>query len=185
MASFQEAFKNTSQNEGGWTVDNGGQTYKGISRKGWPKWAGWVLIDRWIQNNGMPKHKQVLNIPGLDDMIVSFYKKNYWDRIAGDFIKIQTVAGFVFDFAINSGSGIKIMNNALGGRESAVSITEDSLRVINERPAFAYEAIRVARKNWYDKLKNGKGGAKLVKNNTYKGWISRLNKFPETLTQTA
>jgi hypothetical protein len=49
MASnYKEAYKATCKFEGGYANDKndtGGETYKGIARNYWPKWAGWKTVD--------------------------------------------------------------------------------------------------------------------------------------------
>lgn len=172
MANFLIAYKLTAGIEAGWTVDNGGQTYKGISRKGWPKWEGWQRIDAIIRKSGRPKQNQYFKDPFLDSMILSFYKKNYWDKIEGDLVESQDIANIIYDFYVNSGSALFIVNRALGARETN-SINEDSLKIINSRPGFAYSAIREGRINHYLKLATKPKMAK------YKdGWLARLDKFP-------
>lgn len=176
MASFQVAYKVTAGIEGGWNVDNGGQTYKGISRKGWPQWQGWAYIDRIIQRQGIPRHGSFFQDPVLDNMALSFYKTNYWDPLMGDYIRNQTVANFIFDYYVNDNGAVIQINRALGARESH-KINEDSLKIINERPAFAYEVIRSIRVKHLQKRGSNPAFKKYAK-----GWMARLNKFPEKLS---
>jgi lysozyme family protein len=175
MANFNIAFESTSGLEGGWNIDNGGQTYKGISRKGWPNWIGWKLIDQLIARNGKPKKGQFFESPELDNMVVSFYKKNYWDRIAGDYINNQTVANFLYDFYVNSNSALIQVNKGLGARAGRF-INEDSLKIINERPAMAYQVMYNLRKQHYTRL-----AAKPSLKKYAAGWFSRLNSFPNQI----
>jgi lysozyme family protein len=175
MANFVEAYKNTGGHEGGWTVDNGGQTYQGISRKGWPGWEGWRLIDGYIKSNGQPKKRSFFNHPGINNLVPVFYKKNYWDKISGDAIQNQTIANFIYDFYVNSNSALMQINNALGAR-GGTTINESSLKIINERPGFAYTVIYNVRKNHIAKLSAKKSLKKYAE-----GWASRLNSFPKQL----
>ena len=49
MAIFNLAYKKLEVAEGGYVNDpddKGGETYKGISRKANPNWAGWISIDQ-------------------------------------------------------------------------------------------------------------------------------------------
>jgi lysozyme family protein len=98
MATFTPAYEKMILNEGGYVLhsvagDRGGQTYGGIARNFHPSWKGWAVIDQ----GGMDS-------PELAQMVRSFYKINYWDRIKGDDLDYQGVAEAIFDFAVNAGS---------------------------------------------------------------------------------
>ena len=48
MADFLISFKKTNINEGGFVddpSDSGGMTYAGVSRKWFPNWEGWKIVD--------------------------------------------------------------------------------------------------------------------------------------------
>lgn len=105
MADFKIAFDITNKNEGTYSndsLDNGGETYCGISRKNFPHWEGWIEIDEYKIN--------VSNFPSclklneyLPEMIESFYKENFWDKIRGDEIPNQDLANQTYDMSVNSG----------------------------------------------------------------------------------
>lgn len=102
MADFKKAIEKISLSEGGYANDlndSGGETYKGVSRKNWPNWIGWNLIDASVY-----KTNAALNaIAGLQDLVVSFYKVNFWDKIGGDLIVSQPIANLLMDSAVNEG----------------------------------------------------------------------------------
>lgn len=94
MAAFLPAFERTIINEGGYKLtnipgDRGGQTYAGIARNAWLKWAGWSYID---QGTTPPA-----------DMVRTFYKQNFWDVLGLTAIADQRVAENLYDFAVNAG----------------------------------------------------------------------------------
>lgn len=96
MADFLPAYERMIKDEGGYVLsdvpgDAGGLTYAGIARNMEPNWEGWKLIDA----------KQ----PVPTDMVRSFYKANYWDRVRGDEIIHQDVASSIFNFGVNAGVG--------------------------------------------------------------------------------
>lgn len=117
MAQFEIAYKRTSINEGGYAnnlKDRGGETFHGISRKNWPLWKGWVLIDdqrhRFPADIHNPKNWKLVDkflseVPRLKELVRSFYKANFWDDIEGDRINSQEVANTIYDWAVNSGEG--------------------------------------------------------------------------------
>jgi lysozyme family protein len=101
MADFNPAFEKMISDEGGYQLtdipgDRGGQTYAGIARKPNPNWAGWDLVDR-KEMGGQ-----------LTSMVREFYRQNYWDRIKGDQISDQQIAETIFNFAVNTGTGVAI-----------------------------------------------------------------------------
>ncbi|MDA3883000.1 MAG: hypothetical protein PF481_06925 [Bacteroidales bacterium] len=105
MADYTLAYNHVLVNEGGYVNDPddpGGETYKGVTRKYFPKWEGWTNVDLLKQKSSFPK-----NLDGdseLQEMIKSFYEGNFWDRVKGDDITDQDIATSIFDFAVNAGA---------------------------------------------------------------------------------
>lgn len=96
MADFAPAFERTLLNEGGYKLtnvkdDRGGQTYAGIARNAWPKWAGWGYID----SGDTPPAEAVRG----------FYRANFWDALRLTEVTDQRVAQGLYDFAVNAGVG--------------------------------------------------------------------------------
>lgn len=115
MADYKTAIKRILQHEGGYVndpTDSGGETYKGISRKNWPKWTGWAFVDQ-AKTKGWPlgnekfdndvKSHILSKISGLNDSVIAFYKREFWDKIGGDMIASQTIANNLVDAAVNEG----------------------------------------------------------------------------------
>ena len=87
MADFSTAIEKTLKREGGDTYteiagDNGGATKFGISQAAYPK-----LVIRNLTQQGAEE----------------IYKRDYWDRVRGDEIALQSVAENIFDTAVNMG----------------------------------------------------------------------------------
>lgn len=108
MADFKTALKETLGIEGGISnnpKDRGGFTYKGISRKAWPMWAGWPLVDELINSGSIAT-------PGLtvmlDSLVNGFYKVNFWDRISLTSINNQKIANELFDTGVNVGTKVAV-----------------------------------------------------------------------------
>jgi lysozyme family protein len=110
MANFDPAFEKMIRNEGGYKLinvasDRGGQTYAGIARNYHPNWAGWRYIDA----------NDLTNLQ-LSDLVGSFYKTEFWDKLSGDAITRQITAESLFDFAVNAGvkTALKLAQITLG-----------------------------------------------------------------------
>jgi len=100
MADFLTAFEKTIADEGGYQLtdipgDRGGMTYAGIARKPNPDWSGWQFIDRKDFGSATP-------------LVREFYKLNFWDRVRGDDITNQAIAETIFNFGVNTGTGVAI-----------------------------------------------------------------------------
>ena len=100
MADFNPAFEKMISDEGGYQLtdipgDRGGQTYAGIARKPNPDWAGWQFIDRKDFGSATP-------------LVREFYKLNFWDRVRGDELTNQAIAETIFNFGVNTGTGVAI-----------------------------------------------------------------------------
>lgn len=102
MDYFRAALDKTMKNEGIFSDnprDAGGKTFKGISRAYWPSWPGWTIVDRWLKE----KDDDILALSGIEGLVATFYRVNFWERIQGDKLAAidADVAYEVFDSAVN------------------------------------------------------------------------------------
>jgi len=106
MRNFKQAYQKTSQFEGGYsndTSDKGGETYKGISRRYWPDWEGWKIIDIYkTKYAGKELNRELAKNIGLQGSVQQFYYENYWLTMQCDSFDLQ-VASELFDTAVNQG----------------------------------------------------------------------------------
>lgn len=92
--SFKHALDFLAKQEGGWVNDahdRGGETFRGISRKAHPEWAGWVLVDSGIEDT------QDLNL-----LVCEFYEKHYWFPAHCHELP-EPLDLTMFDYAVHSG----------------------------------------------------------------------------------
>jgi lysozyme family protein len=118
MADFLKAYKITNKFEGGWNHikgDRGGETYCGIARNFFPKWKGWEIVD----SKKPLKHEDIIKDDVLHDLVHSFYKNEFWDKIKGDSIVSQLKANQLYDMAVNAG-----VSNAIKLCQKTLDITE-------------------------------------------------------------
>lgn len=131
MANFLIAYKKTGGWEGGWNHvanDRGGETYKGIARKFWPKWGGWKIVD----SKKPLKHGAMIKDEALEKLVLDFYKKQFWDVVSGDDIEDQNIANTLYDFGVNAGHGRSIQNiQEVLGLPKTGKITAELLKRIN------------------------------------------------------
>ena len=106
MASFKEAWEETSAVEGGYVDDDddrGGETYRGVARNFHPRWPGWDRIDAAKDDPGFPG---ILDEDeSLDAEVAAFYRTHFWNRLKGNQIANQAIAEELFDTAVNMGVG--------------------------------------------------------------------------------
>lgn len=106
MADFKTALSITGHNEGGYSfnhADTGGETLFGVSRKNWPNWPGWKIVDEF---KGQPKFISIIESSrDLKSLANDFYKQNFWNPLQLDLIHDQQIANNVYDFGINAGVG--------------------------------------------------------------------------------
>lgn len=99
MANFLKAWELTRVNEGGFVndpLDKGGYTYRGITKKNFPNWEGWSLIEKACLKKGD------INL-SVEPLVVKFYTNIFWNPIKGNEIINQDVANELFDSAVNMG----------------------------------------------------------------------------------
>jgi len=103
MAQFNVSYNKTMKVEGGYVNDPddpGGETYKGISRRYHPSWKGWQIIDMAKDTPEWPEIGTD-NTRILDICCEGFYREQFWDPVAGDYIHEQELADELFDTAVN------------------------------------------------------------------------------------
>jgi lysozyme family protein len=104
MADFDKALPDVLAHEGGYAHDPddlGGETYKGVSRRFHPDWAGWRRIDQARRAQGFPA--SLARDAALQRQVRDFYKQHYWDKFQGDALPHQAIADELFDTAVNLG----------------------------------------------------------------------------------
>lgn len=116
MANYINAYNITLKHEGGYVNDpddNGGETYRGIARKFFPNWIGWITIDTLKKQGKAINSTEVRD--ALEYHVQNFYKQNFWDTMSGDAQSSQSIAEELFDTAVNQGLGtaIKYLQEAL------------------------------------------------------------------------
>jgi len=138
MAQFDAAFGKTAAIEGGYVFDPddaGGETYKGISRRFNPSWNGWYKIDDIKRTNSRKRKfdKVFEQDEALQEEVLLFYKRAYWDKFWGDEIPVQEVAEELFDTGVNMGvrravrflqEGLNLFNR---NQKNYTDILEDGL----------------------------------------------------------
>ena len=131
MANFEIAYQKTKGYEAGYANvahDNGGETYAGISRKFWPKWEGWSIVDQ----HKPIKQGAFIKDANLERMVRSFYKKQFWEPIQGDLIVFQNHANTLYDFGVNSGVSMSVKNiQKIFGFAETGKVTDGLVEAIN------------------------------------------------------
>ena len=118
-ANFIIAYNITKKYEGGYVndpKDNGGETYKGISRKSNSNWDAWIIIDSCKKNN--KNFKKILpTIIKLELSVQKLYKRKYWDKMRGDEFLNQDIANKLYDTCVNVGvvTAIRLFQESLFG----------------------------------------------------------------------
>lgn len=130
MAEFLPAYTKTNGHEGGCSfnpadlgnvVVNGRvtiPTYKGIAPKFWPKWGGWKYIAgviallvpmpeyateayyNWVRH----LNRKLAELTVLQNLVIEFYRTNFWDKNRLGEIDSQAVANWIYDHAVNGGT---------------------------------------------------------------------------------
>jgi len=103
MASFLKAWESLAKSEGGYANDpddRGKETFAGISRRFWPQWPGWAVIDNAKQYADFP---ETLDRPALANtlraLVLTFYRDNFWHGMDGT--TSQRIATEVLDCGVN------------------------------------------------------------------------------------
>lgn len=192
MSDFNQAYVRTMGNEGGYAnnpKDRGGETYKGISRKNWPTWAGWRYVDGCKgQLVNMPTYgtsayfewarhlnKCLEDINALQAMVANFYRDNFWKRLGE--ITDQRIAEECFDKAVNCGAvAYKWLQRAAGVADDGV-IGPLTISTINAlEPASLLKDFNTLAERHYNNIIASDPSQGAFK----KSWFSRLHNYDGT-----
>lgn len=89
-------------------TDRGGETYRGISRRYHPHWAGWKIIDD-AKKLGSDFPSCLQKFSQFDylnmNLVPQFYREKYWDVFEANEYEpaFQMIADELFDTAVNMG----------------------------------------------------------------------------------
>ena len=96
MSNFDDAFKYTVGNEGGYTndkYDSGGPTNWGITQ---------ADLSRWLGRSASVQEVKDMSI----DLAKAIYKKHYWDAMSLDQITQKGISMCMFDIGVVRGIGV-------------------------------------------------------------------------------
>jgi type VI secretion system secreted protein VgrG len=179
--------------EGGYAndpADSGGETYRGISRRNFPHWEGWSIIDD-IKRNNPKNFKKIINNlvnsnPSINEMVEFFYRENFWDGFRGDYTTDQKIANFLFDARVNMGANRPIkylqaaLNEITGSKLAVDGIYGNGTHNIllmclenEENKPKLLAHMNNQRKNTYLDIVNRKPSQKKF----LKGWLNRVKEF--------
>jgi lysozyme family protein len=148
VADFNAAHQKVMGNEGGYAnnpADAGGETYKGIARKFWQQWGGWKYVDgvkaqaiaqpvfgtssyvSWVRY----LNSQLSSLNQLQQLVLDFYKTNFWDKYRLSEVNDQAVAAWIYDHVVNGGGrGAMWIQEAVGVAADGV-IGPQTIQAIN------------------------------------------------------
>jgi lysozyme family protein len=188
MANFVDAFIRTMGHEGKYVDDpddSGGETYRGVSRKNNPKWAGWKIIDSMKDRLDFPRCLD--DNQALQSKVLQIYKKKYWNPFKGDKFSDQLIAEEVFDTGVNMGLGqaVKFLQrglNVLNRNGSLFADIDDDGNVGSKTLGALNKYLRKDKNDYLLKTMNVLQGShyiKIMKNKPSqekyaRGWLKRV-----------
>lgn len=179
MADFGKWFGAAMGWEGGYSdhpSDRGGETYAGVTRKNFPTWAGWPLIDAEKRRNGgrLPQNHKIVSA-ALDAAVRELAKRVFWDFFRADQIKSQAVAEIIVDWGWASGSLTAAKRiQTLAGAVADGKFGDATVRAINRaNAAKLFEGIQQARIGFVREIVTRNPSQQVFLN----GWINRIMDF--------
>ena len=134
MADFAKSYALVKDYEGGYDNDpddRGGETYAGIARNFFPKWAGWKLIDQ-IKKTNRTKAEIARACKAdhlLQDYVSAWYRSEWFDALGLGQLP-QILANEIFEQAVNLGKAgngrkVQIICNAYNRGPNGKSLFAD------------------------------------------------------------
>lgn len=155
MADFQTAQQKLSFAERGYanySKDRGGETYAGISRRFWPGWEGWRIIDSLKKEKSFPKN--LTKDPHLGRLVEEFYEEVFWFGMKLHRVNSQIIAENLYLFGVNAGKrqAIRLAQRVLGLKEDGI-IGAETIKALNEISEETFKsAFDEAERAFYESL---------------------------------
>lgn len=166
------------KSEGGFVNDpddRGGVTYRGITRKNFPNWKGWKIVDA----NLPLKNGQIIKNDELEQYVREFYHENFYQPMKIDEIDNMLISGHLLCHGVNAGikTAVKILQKSIN-KIYNVGISVDgivgniTLSYSNgdKAESVAQEMIS-ERKEYYTNLAKRNPSQKKF----LKGWLNRVD----------
>lgn len=192
MADFEIAFGETEINEGGYVndpIDEGGETYRGVTRRFHPDWPGWSIVDKHKASSPDDFRTLLDNDQKLYELVKQVYRRDYWNPIRGDEIPNQHVANKVFDTGVNQGvaRSVRYLQESLNllnrNQNNYADIVVDGklgdltlatlkkfLQLEGDRPDYLLKSLAVMQGSFYvDILRRKPDQQKFAR-----GWLNRV-----------
>lgn len=130
MANINEAFNKVLNLEFSSPADalhynstEKGYTFMGIYEVAFPNWEGWRLVKQELNKAPMAKASSVLYYnQALQNLVLKFYKMNFWDKMRLDEVQSQKIAEELFVFAVNAG-----IPSAVRAAQKVINILADGI----------------------------------------------------------
>jgi lysozyme family protein len=190
MANFKNAYALTMGHEGHYSndpEDTGGETWKGVARNFHPNWGGWSIIDAAKSKPNFPNSLKSSN--ELEEQVMDFYKKVFWDKLLGDDIPSQWIGEELFDTAVNAGvkKAITFLQTALNVLNRAEKLYKNltvdgitgpntmnalkALLAINGEEVFLYKVLNILQGYHYVNIMMNKESQEKFA----RGWLNRVD----------
>jgi lysozyme family protein len=177
MADFDRFLPRLLRLEGGFVNrpdDPGGATNKGITLQ--------TLNECGQELLGLAPTLD--NLRALTDAQAGIvYKRRYWDPLRGDAIGSQALADMLVDFHVNAGRNAIVVLQRVLGEQAAKPPAVDGVfgdgtfaALAAADPTSLYIRLRAARIAYYTQLAVLRPSLDVF----LKGWLSRVNSFPES-----
>ena len=191
---FNQALTHMLEFEGGYAndpADSGGETFRGVSRRNWPKWPGWALIDQAKAEGRRTSAAINAHFEGdaeMERLVADFYRQNFWKPFERFGLPARLTAK-LFDTAVNMGPGraAKLLQTAVNSLGPVVGLvvdgaigprTLDALGLLLDTPhgeGRVLAAYSDAQANHYQAIVRNKSSQKKF----LKGWLRRAAWIPE------
>jgi lysozyme family protein len=159
MATYDHAYDDLMKHEGskkwGWysndKSDHGGETLAGITRKNFPNWPGWVVMDSYKSKPGWPRNWEQDQL--LWALIKQFYQSNFWAPIYAR-ITDEDKASHIFSLAVNSGvyQGHKLIQRMFQLQEDGVFGSKTLAAVNSDTTEDFHLRLKTVVGHFYDDL---------------------------------